>query len=313
MSRCADPTACCWRHCVVCAGHLDDVEPQTCVGCLGRVRRDLADIVELFALLPEQLGHRQGQTSLALMAPGSVGAFWRDADTSSRLGSTPWRLAARLRHEPVVWSSDSAEQAVQAAGLEWVAGSENPHRASDPPSVAFELGQWEDDWRSVRGEPAASEAGTVVGAVGYLSARAGWAADRHPAFDDFAREVAFLRSRLEVATSMDTRPLVGVGVVCFDCEVELRREWADPKRCRHERPSQRLLTVPLPPGYFGPERLETPTMRDVRVAAWEAEHAGCDAGGLSDDWVCPWCRRTYDQGTYWLAVRAHLEAARQDA
>ena len=252
--------SCGWRHCVVCVGHLAEQDRQTCVECLGRVRRDLADIVDLFAMLPDQLEHRAGQTALALLAPGSVGAFWRDREQASRLDRTPWRPAQRLRHEPVVWSSDPGRQAEQAAGVGWVAGSANPNLPTDPPSVAYELGQWEDDWRSVRGEPAATEAGTVVGAVGYLSRRAGWAADHHPAFDDFASEVASLRARLEVATSMDSRPLRGAGVTCFQCEgVELRREWTD--------------------------------------------------HGLADDWACPRCRTTYDQGTYWLAVRAHLEAS----
>lgn len=256
-SRCKSPMKCGQRHCVVCVGHLIDLEPQTCVACLGRVRRDLADILALFALLPDQLGHRSGQTALGLMAPGSVGAFWRDAEVVSRLESTPWRPAQRLRHLPVVWSEDPVHQAEQAATIEWIAGSENPHRASDPPSVAFELGQWEDDWRSVRGEPAATEAGTVAGAVGYLSVRAGWAADHHRAFDDFASEVARLRFGLEVATSMDSRPLIGVGVQCFECSVDLRREWTDT--------------------------------------------------GLADNWTCPRCWRAYDQESYWLAVREHLE------
>ncbi len=233
MKRCPDPPSCGFRHCVVCVGHLHDEDRQTCVECLGQVRRDLADILNLFALLPDQLEHRAGQTALSLLAPGSVGAFWRDREDGSRLDRTPWRPPQRLRHEPLMWSSDPAEQAEQAAEVGWVSGSANPNQASDPPSVAYELGQWEDDWRSLRGEPAATEEGTVMGAVGYLSRRAGWAADHHPAFDDFAREVAGLRSRLEVVTSMDSRPLVSAEVSCLPCErengavVKLRRQWTD--------------------------------------------------------------------------------------
>lgn len=306
-ARCQEVGTCSDRHCVLCVGHLEPTELQTCVRCLARVHRDLVAVVDLFALLPDQLVHRSGQTALALLAPGSVGAFWRDAEVVSRLESTPWRPAQRLRHAPLIWSEDPAEQAGQAAAVEWEAGSENPHRMSDPPSVAFELGQWEDDWRSVRGEPAATEAGSVAGAVGYLSVRAGWAADHHPAFDDFAVEVARLRSRLEVATSMDSRPLIGVGVVCFECGVELRREWVPAGSCRHRRPSQALSGVPLPRRHHGPERLESVAERHARLVGWAEDHAGCDLGGLSDEWTCPRCWRAYDQESYWLAVREHLE------
>lgn len=283
MSPCPDPTDCGLRHCLVCAGHLDDVEPRTCVACLGRVRRDLADIVELFALLPEQLGHLRprpmdaaggsgfsaplpGGDVLAMLAPGSPGAFWRDRESGSRLDGTPWRPVQRLRHGHLVWSTDPAEQAEQAVSVVWESGAANPHQEDDPPAVAFELGQWEDDWRSERGEPASMEVATVAGAVGYLSLRAGWAADFHPAFDEFATDVARLRARLEVATSMDARPLRAVGVRCVRCETapELRLGWGD--------------------------------------------------GGLDDEWHCPRCRGTYTAEEYWLAVhQALIDEAREDA
>jgi hypothetical protein len=262
---------------VVCAGHLDESEPQTCVACLGRVRRDLREVVELYALLPDQLGHATarppdaggsssggsaplpGGDVLAMMAPGSDGAFWRDRDTTSRLERTPWRLPARLRHDPLVWSADPTRQAEQASGVTWESGSANPHRESDPPSVVHELATWEDDWRRQRDESAAGPA-SVVSAVGYLSRAAGWAADRHPAFDEFAADVARLRSRLEVATAMDSRPLVSGDVRCFQCQIPLRRDWSEE--------------------------------------------------GLSDDWHCPRCRTAYDQASFWLAMRATLEAQR---
>jgi len=100
----------------------------------------------------------------------------------------------------------------------------------DPASVAFELSRWEDDWRLVRHDRAASVPPTVSGSSNYLTARMGWAGAHHLAFDEFAADVAGLLRRLEQVTSTSSRPQVGAP--CFDCGADLLREYGqDHYRC----------------------------------------------------------------------------------
>lgn len=188
--------------CVVCLGSLEPTELQTCLGCLASVRRLMAEIVDLFAMLPETLGHPKG----AMLDPDSV-------------------TSAKDRPLP-------GGDALVMLGP----GGRGPCEPSDPPAVAFELGTWEDDWRHCRREPAADCDATVISAVSYLSRNAGWAAEHHTAFDEFAGDVRRMHHRLEVATAMDDRPQVGVP--CFECGADLRRRLGEEHyacpRCRRE-------------------------------------------------------------------------------
>ena len=62
--------------CVVCRYRsLADFEPQTCGICIGRVRADLADILEAFALLEPR-----GTTALTLLGDGTMQRYTPKAD-----------------------------------------------------------------------------------------------------------------------------------------------------------------------------------------------------------------------------------------
>lgn len=268
--------------CILCSAPLPWDRPMTCLPCLADVRRALAELVQLYALLPAaMLGGAYGEPA----KPRSDGS----GESGFPGGDHLVMLAGGSRAGEQVWN-DEAE------------------RVEDPQSVAFELSRWEDDWRLTRREPAATGAATVSGAADYLGSRLGWAADHHEAFDEFGADVRRLLSRLRTATATDDRP--ETGAPCFDCGATLERVRKPAKSCRHERPSQSLLDVPLPAGVFGPLRLESTEDRDERLAAWVESHARCELGGLEDVWRCPRCRRQYSDPEYWLAVRAEMETRR---
>lgn len=226
LSQLADHAADSGHPCCVCCGtSLPTEQPQTCLPCIAAVRRRLAGVVELYALLPDDLarlasgsdwrdrGPRSndvrvpGGDILVLLSPGSAGVFWAAALPPSMPdgertpdANHPWQGVGPPR--PV-----------------------NDNLLTDAPSVAYELSRWEDDWRAVRGEAAATSAANVVTAVSYLTARLTWAADQHPAFGDFATDVRSLHARLESATGRADRP--ETGAPCMDCGAFLERGWTD--------------------------------------------------------------------------------------
>lgn len=191
--------------CIVCWTSLPEDRRQTCLPCLAEVRRHLAEVVDLYALLP------------AAMLGSAYGEPGKPRDSGSSEGGIPGGdhlvlLAGGSRGLAHLWDDELDE------------------RDDDPQSVAFELGRWEDDWRLTRGEPDATGVGTVAGAAAYLGPRMGWAADHHAAFDEFAADVRRLVSRLRTATALDDRP--DRGAPCLSCGATLERE-RKPRRPGH--------------------------------------------------------------------------------
>lgn len=224
--------------CIVCNRDLDQRDgPQTCIRCLGRVRSSLTGIVDAYALLPAELIEAGGTSfepiptgpaesrilggdALVLLAPGSEGAHWARGD---------WH------DKPPV----------------------NDNLPSDPQPPLAVLAGWEDDWRSILGLPAAGPA-TMATVTRFLHDHLGWAAQHHPAFDEFATDVYRLRVRLEQVTKTSHAPVRGIG--CPECGETLIRRYADPDPCPNGCP------------HDGP---------------------GHDQGGLRDGWQCP--NRTCDR------------------
>jgi hypothetical protein len=292
--------------CTVCNRSLEDTDPVVCETCITRARKTLTQIVELYALLPEQLGRPAGQSpggrrgggdgaplpggaALVLLGPGST-------------GTEPRRLTSK-------------EQLLGVEGREH--GEDNKER--DLVSVAFALHTWEIDWRDTRGEPEPDGHGTVVGAAGYLERRMRWAANgerthpAHPAFPDFVQELSDLRDLLEQATSRRNDP-ERAPVPCLDCDsTSLRRVYRAADRCEHPRPSFSLsptdeeIAANRAAARLAGETYEPPSIeqrrrrRDAMVAAWEADHAHCDQGGLVQAWACRLCERTYTDEEYRMA------------
>ena len=200
--------------CSVCRRALRDTDPpKTCQQCVGRARADLHGIVNAYALLPAivhspmgsnaprpQEGGRPterpmpGGNALVMLAGGS------GADNTRRR----W-LADRTGAEPP-WGADDLQ--------------------GDPVSIAYELGRWEDDFRRVRGEPAALANYYVAAAVAYLLQNLTWAARAHPDFPEFTHDLRTLRAVLERVTELDERPM-RAEAPCFDCGGTLERHYRD--------------------------------------------------------------------------------------
>lgn len=195
--------------CTVCTGPLATGQVQTCTGCVARYRADLAGITDAYAMLADVAAtpspawrpdHRRsgeqpipGGDAMVMLAPGGAGS-----DQPTRRGDR----------------SHAAD--------EW---------RSDPPSVIATLSTWEDDVRSVLGDPPAGRA-TLVQTVGYLSRVADRAAQHHPAFGELAAETRRLLRQIERAAGTDVA-VVESPAPCLDtgwgrrCGGRLRKEATD--------------------------------------------------------------------------------------
>lgn len=270
--------------CTVCARSLNDIEPVVCERCLTRAQRHLSELVEQCALLPDELEHDRAQNALVLLGPGNDGMATREmtyAEWKAAAGAQSHRLGLPGREHRV------------------------DNRADDGSSVVFVLHNWAADWRASRGEPAASGRPTLLGAAGYLERRMRSAAngdaqyDPHPAFAEFAHELADLLEEVEHAGMRDDHP-ERAPVACFDCgsTKSLRRAYRAPDRCDHRRPE-------FPPPWPGPVPCpisERRLMHKRELKAYLDEHARCDQGGLTDRWTCRVCDREYTDEEYMLAL-----------
>lgn len=118
-----------------------------------------------------------------------------------------------------------------AGGSEGVAETGETTRASDPPSVAFELGWWALGWQDRRQDlpegqaellMAGSPTRIVRKAARYLEVHARWAARKHPGFPEFHADLSRLHHRLERVTAHDV-PVERANANCFDCHGPLVR------------------------------------------------------------------------------------------
>lgn len=323
--------------CVVCTRSLTSEEPTTCERCLGRTRDDLRAIVELYALLPEQIGHpatqvydRSGRSSdgsplpggdaLVLLARGGTGT------TARRL--TPLeRLAAE-------------KPGVLVAGREHAVDN----KEDDGASIAYALANWETYWRELRDEPIAvpeqwwlpdavgpltveqmaylanrllDVGPTVATSAGYLERRMRWAADvapdstLDPDFVAFAQDLRQMRQQLEALSSTGDREL-RAPVRCFDCDARaLTRQYRPSTTCEHTRPdfaeyTSRIHRADIP-------RVLTPKWRllldfEHVVNAWDSRHeATCTQGGLVEHWTCARCHREYTEQEYRLVLARQMK------
>jgi hypothetical protein len=271
--------------CTVCLRSLDLSEPIVCERCLTRAQRHLQQIVELYALLPEELDHPSAHAALVLLGPGSEGVAFRDMTKSE------WRSLAGAAQHPL--GLPGREHAVD-------------NKEDDGVSVVFALTSWETDWREHFDEATPTPAATLAGAAGYLERRMRPAAngdatrDPHPAFADFATELAGLLVAIEEAGSRGDRPR-RAPVACFGCgrSKTLAREYRPADPCEHVRPTFPPPANSKKPSLDQPERLER---HRAALALWQEAHARCDQGGLVARWTCRVCDRVYDDAEYMLAL-----------
>lgn len=271
MVTCRDDE-CGYRHCVVCARHLDAGELATCWSCVGRVRRDLIAIVDLVALLP---GHAlqsalHGRLAAAEPIPGG--------DALVMLGRGSEGL-----------SDDAAT---------------NP---GDPEPPAWVLGWWEEMWREAlvlgskmpawRRRPDE----TIATASVFLNDHLDWAAHYFSGFHVFADDLGKTRRHLEALLHAGEAPMEGVS--CFGCGETLQREYRAPKPCScPPRPHCQIQRQqhPRAEGCPGCEWDELHRGHDQGGLA----NPDPDYG-----WHCHRCQREYSPGEYRLAVSAAYDAA----
>lgn len=237
------------RRCIVCHHRaLAEHEPQTCRRCVSVTLSALHDSSRLYGLLDVELC-------------GRIGA----ASTGDSFGSS---------ERPIPMS-----ELLTLLGPGSDAHSHRDDQLDDAPSVVGVLATWEDDWRQTRGMPGAPNLATVASCSAFLSVQHGWAAQNHPAFDEYAGDMRALRFRLLRALGLSDDP-VRMGADCFECGAVLVRDYASPLPCNHGR--------------------------DHHVS-------GCDQGGLRDWCRCVGCGRTYTPAQYHLALRAAIEAREEAA
>lgn len=231
------------RLCIVCQRtELEPTEAQTCVRCLGRVRTMLGDVRRWHRLLWLELVGRAGASRFP---PGGS----HDAESPLVGGDALVMLGPANddgRHEDA---------------------------RSDPFPVAWLLHQWEADWRDRQGANGAAGV-TVEQCAEWIDGHLGWAAQHHPAFDEFAGELRQLHQQLGAVTGKTDPVDRGAKIPCPECGQPLVRRYANPDPCEH-----------------GGQHRE-----------W-----GCDQGGRRDDWVCSdrRCGRVVDDRQYWFAVYAY--------
>jgi hypothetical protein len=258
--------------CLLGVHSLTEFEPACCERCLDRTRDLLRRCVTLYALLPLELGHAAAQVY----------------DRGSRSADGP----------PL---PGGAALVMLSPGSPGAFGSALTESDADPVSVAHALATWQDDWLHTRREPAATEPATVIGAAGYLERRMRWAANNHPAFDEFASDLRRIVARLEAEVHASPR-LATARASCF-CGGRLVRDWPDPEVCVCGAPRPAVPTdarVPIVDRRAG---------YSAALTAWAAEHDKCHHRQV--EWVCENCARHYSDDTYRLALRARLEQERE--
>jgi hypothetical protein len=186
---------------------------------------------------------------------------------------------------------------------------------TDPLPVLAALASWEDmirhEYDDGKGAVPANLADTVNYLTANLDARHNLAQTFH-AFDELAAEIRHHRAAVHHAAALADDP-VEADPECNDCGGPLLRTYrppAEPAEVRRRQARQRIARATEPvrrqreaERSYGIRDL-TPWPSDVTREMWREGVAGRKGEGLTDDWTCGWCRRTYTQPEYFLALRA---------
>lgn len=282
--------------CRTCSRSLAPDEPVVCAKCVQGVRDDLRTITSAFWRLPvivEQSAYYGiAIDALTLAGDGSVASPQTPDGYTHPVVSTP---TAHIERPEIVgiaetitwWKRDEAgvpQQRTIATSRThpaYVEERKTPdgrehvrdHWPTDPTPVIACLEANERDWRHEFGHGPVVTTATISGCAGYLLTWLALAARTHPAFDEFAGEIRQLAITVTHATGLADDPVVAPAK-CFDCGGDLIKPYRAP------------------------------------VTAVERLRKGRPSEGLPDDWECSKCGGVYDTASYFLAVRAALEARR---
>lgn len=229
--------------CISCEHSLVSDRPRVCRDCEDRTSALLADVMEMWAELPDLLDNHAdeqlpGGNVLVLLGPGSTGAQGADDPEVRKLI--------------------------------------DDNRRNDIPSVAWTLITWADDWARISGD-ADDDHGDVVGgtafpverAYRYLRDRGSWAAAHHWAWAEYAADIAHLHGALLRATGRHRRP-TRLGLDCFLCR--------GPLEYRIVRDGDAPPTRPrwwVSKNVAGPVDVAEWQRRHLSTAGLEEDHATC--------------------------------------
>lgn len=216
------------RRCIVCTlADLDAISPprhQTCGQCAEETAKTLRDFLAVLVTLPR--AYWKSGTAQGERVRGSRERPVPGGDALTILG--PGRDVTIGHTAPDIWHADDPEPAVSM------------------------LTGWEDDWRDIReDEPRSvqpwesskgdrlSTGGTrdaisvaVTAAAAYLRLHNDWAAEYHPAYDEYANHLTEIKDRTERTLRVDTL-VHKLPVKCPHCDGRLARDdGADRVRCR---------------------------------------------------------------------------------
>lgn len=171
--------------------------PLCCESCRPRIRAELTEITDLYALLPT--------TQKAARGPGDKVSGSKDPPIPARIDVVDLSLPVR-----------PAQRQLFARGVLGI----DPDQIGDL-SVATFLDTWVRDWAGIRQEHLPPP--LVTDMVQWLLNRLDWAMDEHLAIDEFASEVNEYVRTLRQATRTDTYR----GEMVGKCPAKLR----DDTRC----------------------------------------------------------------------------------
>lgn len=322
--------------CLLCPRSLRPGETRVCEKTLTQLQSTLRQIVELYALLPDELGHVRsarydaaggkgarghalpGGAPLTMLGPGGSGTASRRLTSSEQAryerivaGKEPvrWWLEGRVGPLPRL---EYARLCSAAEGREHVADN----LTGDSASVAWQLAEIEDDWRRFRGEPAAETEPTVLGAAGYLETHMRWASVSldEDMLVSFAHDLRQLLEQVKDTAGRNDRPAVA-NTRCMECGGDLVQTYSPADACEHGRPPKfpaRKVVVRRPDGELHVHSRSLADRRrlyEAEQAAWAEAHGGCDQGGRPQDWQCRGCGQTYTPEQYREAIKNEYRQA----
>jgi hypothetical protein len=192
--------------CVICQKR-PYMRAQACNPCRDRLPRTLADIADLHAQLPAAIERDQANAQRV---------------TGSREAPVPVNIDA----------VDLSAHARNATATE--EAKEHPEDQIGQVAVASILDQWARDWRDEMAFAQSLPVPTVPELARFLANRCEWAADRHPAVDEFAAEMARLRAILRGVLGLSEPPAEFCdGVVCRKCDRYALYRESDYVECDH--------------------------------------------------------------------------------
>jgi hypothetical protein len=188
------------RSCVCCTRPMTD-PGYACLNCETRIDRTLADIPDLYALLPAVLAPQQTvgpKVSGSRERPIPINVDVHDLVAPARNG----HLTEQARHNLADHGDGQA-------------------------AIAATLDSWVQDWRDTRNKGEGRPAPYVPNLVAWLRPRLQWACRYHPAVDEFAREMTAITGQMRRHLRL-ARYTQRLAAPCPSCDLVALHRQVDP-------------------------------------------------------------------------------------